>query len=84
MGSLSPDREACYGRILSSYLADPQNLFVISSDFCHWGHRFRYTYYDRSYGNIHQSIEGLDRAVCYIYYTDKSQLTNFVTGDEDY
>lgn len=63
MGSLSPEKEACYGRILSSYLADPQNLFVISSDFCHWGQRFRYTYYDRSYGNIYQSIEGLDRAV---------------------
>lgn len=63
VGSLSPEKEACYGRILSRYLADPQNLFVISSDFCHWGHRFRYTYYDRSYGNIYQSIEGLDRVV---------------------
>lgn len=63
VGSLSPEREACYGRIFSSYLADPQNLFVISSDFCHWGQRFRYTYYDRSFGNIYQSIEGLDKAV---------------------
>ena len=63
VGSLSPEREACYGRILSSYLGDPQNLFIISSDFCHWGHRFRYTYYARSYGNIYQSIEELDRLV---------------------
>lgn len=63
VGSLSAEKEACYGRILANYLADPQNLFVISSDFCHWGQRFRYTYYDRSYGSIHQSIEGLDRAV---------------------
>ncbi|GLV45026.1 uncharacterized protein CBL_14401 [Carabus blaptoides fortunei] len=62
VGSLSPEREAIYGKLLSCYLADPQNLFVISSDFCHWGQRFRYTYYDRSYGNIYQSIEGLDRA----------------------
>lgn len=63
VGSLSAEREACYGRILSSYLADPQNLFVISSDFCHWGRRFRYTYYDRSFSSIHESIEELDRTV---------------------
>lgn len=69
VGSLSPDREACYGRILASYLADPKNLFVISSDFCHWGHRFRYTYYDPSCGSIHQSIEGLDREVGVITIT---------------
>ncbi|KAJ8946452.1 hypothetical protein NQ318_014440 [Aromia moschata] len=61
VGSLTPDKEASYGKILSSYLADPKNLFIISSDFCHWGHRFRYTYYDRSYDNIFQSIEGLDK-----------------------
>ncbi|KAJ8925382.1 hypothetical protein NQ315_009213 [Exocentrus adspersus] len=61
VGSLSPDKEATYGRILASYLADPKNLFIISSDFCHWGHRFRYTYYDRSFENIYQSIESLDR-----------------------
>lgn len=62
VGSLSAEREAVYGKLLSCYLADPHNLFVISSDFCHWGQRFRYTYYDRSYGSIHQSIEGLDKA----------------------
>nr|XP_032516170.1 uncharacterized protein LOC116769238 [Danaus plexippus plexippus] len=37
VGSLSPDREAKYGAILAPYLADPQNLVVVSSDFCHWG-----------------------------------------------
>lgn len=63
VGSLTPEKEAIYGRIFSRYLADPQNLFVISSDFCHWGHRFRYTYYDRSWGEIYQSIQTLDRTV---------------------
>jgi predicted class III extradiol MEMO1 family dioxygenase len=24
------------------YLRDPENFFVISSDFCHWGERFRF------------------------------------------
>nr|CAI5867676.1 unnamed protein product [Callosobruchus analis] len=79
VGSLSPDREACYGRILSSYLADPKNLFIISSDFCHWGHRFRYTYYDRTYGNIYQSIEGLDRVgMNIIENLDPTEFTNYL------
>ncbi|BES93867.1 Memo-like protein [Nesidiocoris tenuis] len=60
VGSLSTDREAQYGQLLSKYLADPHNLFVISSDFCHWGQRFRYTYYDSEYGEIYQSITKLD------------------------
>jgi hypothetical protein len=36
--------EAKYGQLLAPYLADPSNLFIISSDFCHWGSRFKYTY----------------------------------------
>lgn len=62
VGSLSPDKEAKYGRIFAKYLADPANLFVISSDFCHWGQRFRYTYYDDKKGEIHESIKSLDYA----------------------
>ncbi|GLH12838.1 hypothetical protein R5R35_006404 [Gryllus longicercus] len=61
VGSLTLEKEALYGRIFSRYLADPQNLFVISSDFCHWGNRFRYTYYDHNWGEIYQSIQTLDR-----------------------
>ncbi|KAH7939025.1 hypothetical protein HPB52_005022 [Rhipicephalus sanguineus] len=61
VGSLSPENEAFYGRLLSKYLADADNLFVISSDFCHWGARFHYQFYDKSWGNIHQSIEKLDK-----------------------
>lgn len=61
VGSLSPEKEAYFGQLFAKYLADPQNFFVISSDFCHWGQRFRYTYYDPSAGEIHQSIERLDK-----------------------
>lgn len=60
VGSISADKEAKYGQIFAKYLADPSNLFVISSDFCHWGDRFHYTYYDQSKGQIHQSIKALD------------------------
>ncbi|XP_023231505.1 protein MEMO1-like [Centruroides sculpturatus] len=38
VGSLTTDKEAIYGKIFSKYLAEPCNLFVISSDFCHWEH----------------------------------------------
>ena len=37
VGSLSADKEQQYGKLFSKYLLDPENLFVISSDFCHWG-----------------------------------------------
>jgi MEMO1 family protein len=60
VGALTPDGEALYGEILAPYLEDPENFFIISSDFCHWGSRFNYVYYQNSHGDIHQSIEALD------------------------
>lgn len=57
------DQEALYGQLLMPYLLDPNNLFVISSDFCHWGQRFNYTYYEKSSGPIYKCIEKLDKAV---------------------
>lgn len=71
VGSLSPEKESIYGRLFAPYLADPQSLFVVSSDFCHWGQRFRYTYYDRSGGPIYRSIQNLDRMVCSSQYLVK-------------
>ena len=45
VGSTKPDSEREYGALLAPYVADPANVFIISSDFCHWGSRFSYTYY---------------------------------------
>lgn len=45
VGSTSESTEKAVGKLLASYLQDPDNAFVISSDFAHWGTRFRYTYY---------------------------------------
>lgn len=45
VGNTSPSAEKTYGQILAPYLADPTSIFVVSSDFCHWGERFQYTYY---------------------------------------
>ena len=63
MGSTDHQSEKIYGQLFAKYLEREENLFVISSDFCHWGKRFRYTHYDKSKGEIHQSIEDLDRQV---------------------
>lgn len=61
VGSLSHEKEQNYGKLFGKYLTDPENFFVISSDFCHWGQRFHYTFCDKSCGEIWQSIEALDR-----------------------
>lgn len=45
IGGTSPATEKALGQVLAPYIADPTNAFVISSDFCHWGSRFGYTYY---------------------------------------
>lgn len=45
VGNTSSSAERTYGAILAPYLRDPSSVFVISSDFCHWGSRFSYTYY---------------------------------------
>ena len=51
IGNTSPSTESSLGAQLAPYLSDPSNLVVISSDFCHWGSRFRYTYYQPRTGS---------------------------------
>lgn len=63
VGSLSTEKEEVYGQLLAKYLADPDNVFVISSDFCHWGSRFSFQHYEKSWGEIYQSIQKLDEMV---------------------
>lgn len=45
VGATSASTEQALGKVLAPYIADETNAFVISSDFCHWGSRFSYTYY---------------------------------------
>lgn len=63
VGNLSYDSEKAYGELLSPYLQDKQNLFVISSDFCHWGRRFSYSYKypTEQQQPIWKSIEMMDK-----------------------
>jgi AmmeMemoRadiSam system protein B len=60
VGALTPESEQLYGRLLSSYLDEPANLFVFSSDFAHWGTRFNFLHHTPPLP-VWQSIEALDR-----------------------
>lgn len=75
IGNTSANTEKALARALAPYLPDPSTAWVISSDFAHWGDRFRYTYYRPSSGpptnlkassktpkdpEIHESIKQVD------------------------
>ena len=45
VGNTSQETEKVFGELLADYLDDPGSVFVVSSDFAHWGKRFRYTNY---------------------------------------
>ncbi|XP_015789274.1 protein MEMO1 [Tetranychus urticae] len=79
VGSLSSDKEALYGRIFAPFLANPENFFVISSDFCHWGSRFSYQYYDATWGEIYESIQKLDElGMSIIEKTSPKEFTSYL------
>ncbi|KAI8096701.1 MEMO1 family [Halteromyces radiatus] len=60
VGSIGLVKEKMYGQVISKYLEDPSNLFIISSDFCHWGRRFNYNYDMGKEIPIHEAIRKLD------------------------
>jgi len=45
VGAINKEKEAIFGELLAPHLAREDTLCVVSSDFCHWGTRFQYTYY---------------------------------------
>ncbi len=61
VGSINTEKEELYGKLFAPYLANPENIFVISSDFCHWGSRFRYQYLQPDSSEpIYKQISKLD------------------------
>ena len=58
-GNLSKNIEL--GKCIYDLYEDPKTLFVISSDFCHWGQDFDYVYYNKKFKNIWESTEDLDK-----------------------
>jgi AmmeMemoRadiSam system protein B len=78
VGNLSEESEEQYGKIFTKYLEDPTTFFVISSDFCHWGKRFDYYYYEKELGPIYKFIEILDkRGIEAIESSDPNQFYSY-------
>lgn len=59
VGSPTMETETNLAKVLAPYLENPKALFIISSDFCHWGERFRFTSSSIDIP-IHESIKQLD------------------------
>lgn len=71
-------------KCLREYYEDKKTLFVISSDFCHWGNNFDYTYYDKSSGKIYESIEKMDRmAIDIIKEIDTKKFDEYFTKTQN-
>lgn len=60
VGSLSASDEMRFGKILSEFLNSDENMFVVSSDFCHWGSRFSYQPTSSAGKPIWEHISDLD------------------------
>jgi len=63
VGQVKHDQFKLYAKSLLPYFKDERTLFVVSSDFCHWGSRFNFTHKFESYKieQISDSIEELDK-----------------------
>ena len=45
-GPVNEEMADKYGKIFAPYFDDDKTLFIFSTDFCHWGERFNFTYYN--------------------------------------
>lgn len=65
VGQTSQEYEKKLAKLLLPYVEDPDNAFVISTDFCHWGNNFRYWGYSESEDceTVTQSREDLRRSL---------------------
>ena len=92
IGSIYQSTERQYGELLAEYILDKQNFFIMSSDFCHWGSRFQYTYTVPDITPIYKSIEYIDKQAMMIisqsvvrcnvneWYTYMKQTQNTICG----
>ena len=87
VGSLSYQSCKEVAEALSQYADDPRTLFVISSDFCHWGSRFGYQYLPPDEGKhlkVYQRIEELDRKGADMISTgDPEKFLNYIEETEN-
>ena len=61
IGSLPAKTLPHYAKALLTLFQDPKTAFIVSSDFCHWGCDFEYTFRFKDEPTLYKSIEKLDR-----------------------
>lgn len=61
VGSIKNEKCTEVAAALEKECGDSRTLYVISSDFCHWGARFHFQYLPDVPGKIYQKIEAMDR-----------------------
>ena len=84
VGAISDKGTQEVANALSPIISDPQTLLVISSDFCHWGMDFEYTYLPSGYSVPWKGIEKLDHDAMDAISTGNHQtFADFIkrTGD---
>ena len=64
IGEIPKNDYQLYAQKLLPHFQDERTLFIVSSDFCHWGEDFDYQFMYPNFteGEIYKSIEKLDRA----------------------
>lgn len=60
VGSINVDKEREFGSILKDIVARPNIVTIVSTDFCHWGSRFRYQPTSEGNKPIFEYISELD------------------------
>ena len=61
-GKLTYEEEVHFGEILAEFLNEPQTLFIISTDFCHWGANYNFYPHDKNISeDIQEYVEYLDK-----------------------
>ena len=62
VGQVPAHEYKAYAKSLVNHFKNERTLFVISSDFCHWGKRFKFTHKYENFQDveIYKSIEKLD------------------------
>ena len=84
VGHISKEIFPVYGKILSKYFNDPETLFIVSTDFCHWGKRFDFVHRFPSEPplKIHESISKLDHIGMNLI--EKHDLPGFLAYMKEY
>lgn len=64
VGELSEENEKRFAESLQAFFEQPANVFIASSDFCHWGERFGYVQCGSGPTPPWAWIEKMDRQGC--------------------